>query len=877
MEYVIQELLFALVFVTAGVSAAALFRHREAHRLDIFLFALAILLPRYLHQVPAVLGFLGPSVFDVRALLALRLVSYFRALPRGTLALATTVYLGLVFGHIVVPDLDWPGRVFTFALFAWSAVVFASEGRRVAGVSRHRLLWAAAGTAFALAVEGDYLAFHLFQISPSMADDMALGDRYQWFYPLAYSCYFLAFATPKWLLDRWQQAEQSRYLAGTTERDVEERARRAPEDLNRAAARSVGHALTLVAIAEPGGALAVRASTRPELVGLEVPAGEGLLSQVWRTGDPDRGSIQDCGPTVAARLSPFGQRVLVAPVAASDRCWGVAVVVQSRGSLFPDDDLKLLAQFARYAAIALDHGALVAEAHARERRAADRRLREVEARMGLMLDSIKDYAMLIVDTRGRVAAWHVGARHVFGYAPDEMAEELVAPLFELEPPAFAALLDEARQLGQAGFEGACRRKDGGRFIGQTTIRPLVGEVDAEGFAVVTRDVTEQRQVEARLRRSQKMEAIGQLAGGVAHDFNNLLTTILGQSDRLEQELAPSDPHQPLAHAIRTAAERAAGFTQHLLTVSREQMVAPAVMNLRRVVEELVPMLRRSIGEAIAIDAVWDASMAPVLGERSRVEQVVLNLVVNARDATPPGGRVTLRVGRGWLDEVATRGEGPAAQYVWIEVRDTGVGMDEATRARIFEPFFTTKPVGQGTGLGLATVYGIVRQMGGFVAVTSEVGQGATFRVCLPEAQAEVEAAPPRSGAELFESLRGQETVLLAEDDEGVRDFVAQTLRRFGYRTIVAGDGQAALALADAHVEPIHLVVTDVIMPGGSGPDLARALAERRPGVPVLFISGYADAELARSATVPKASHLLQKPFTATDLLARVRQLLAARV
>jgi PAS domain S-box-containing protein len=606
---------------------------------------------------------------------------------------------------------------------------------------------------------------------------------------------------------------------------------------------------------------------------LIIEPGDGLIGRSDERGGARMGAPGDCEAPIRDWCARFGSSVLVAPVASHTRSWGVVLVVQRRGSLFPEDDLALLEQLGLFCATALDHAHLVVQERERVRQAADRKLREIETRMSLMLDSIKDYAMFILDHRGRVVTWHIGAEHVFGYRAAEMHDEPAAQLFGLGVDDLLQRLAEARRVGVAAWEGPCHRRDGGRFVGATTVRTLEpGDDDVIGFAVVTRDVTEQRDLEERLRQSQKMEAIGQLAGGVAHDFNNTLTAIIGYADWLDADLAPDDPHRPRVAEILKAAERAAGLTRQLLTFSRRQILQASVLNLSRVVDDMLPMLSRVIGEHIEVRHDGALDLALVTGDRSQAEQILLNLAVNARDAMPIGGQIVIRTATVWVDEALAAGEVMAGPHVCLEVADTGHGMDEPTMARIFEPFFTTKEVGKGTGLGLATVYGIVKQMGGIIRVSSVPGQGSTFRLYFPEAQTREVMASTTVPAGL---PGGSETVLLVEDDTAVREFLEQTLERHGYRVLAADNQTAALALAQAHVEPIDLLVADVVMPGGTGPELVHALAHLRPGIPTLFISGYADGVLSRERAFPKASHFLQKPFTAGDFLIRLRQILSA--
>jgi PAS domain S-box-containing protein len=687
------------------------------------------------------------------------------------------------------------------------------------------------------------------------------------------TCYFFAFSTPRRLRAHWQRAEQARHLTGAAALDPVERGRRAPDDLTFAGSRSVGNAVTLVAIGEPPNAanLRVESASDPALVGLQIRPADGVFGRVTRTLAPLADRTAACEPEVAARVRSYGRRVLAAPIATESNNWGVVLVVQRHGSLFPDDDLRLLAQFGSYAAMSLDHGHLIAESRERERRAADRRLREAESRMSLMLDSIKDYAMFVLDEHGKVVNWHIGAEHVFGYTAQQINDQPAAPLFSMTEGDFAALLVRAHDRGSEERDGVCRRRDGGRFIGATMIRPLEDDdADLRGFVAVTRDVTERRDLEARLRQSQKMEAVGQLAGGIAHDFNNLLTAILGYADWLAHDLAGHEKHGTHILEIQKAAERAAGLTRQLLDFSRPQILQPSIINLSQLVSDLVPMLKRVISERIDVTADVAADLGPVMGDRSQLEQIVVNLAVNARDAMPSGGRLTIRTANVRLETSESPRPSSSGSSVLLEVVDTGVGMDPATQARIFEPFFTTKEQGRGTGLGLATVYGIVRQMGGTVNVISAPNQGTTFRLYFPETQVRqepgVEALP--AGAP-----RGCEKLMLVEDDESVRTYLARLLEAQGYCVLAAGQQAEALSIAGATAGQIHLVITDVLMPGGTGPDLVRALDQIRPGIPALYISGYAGDGAERQEPFARDSHFLQKPFTTADLMSSIRQIL----
>ncbi len=618
--------------------------------------------------------------------------------------------------------------------------------------------------------------------------------------------------------------------------------------------------------------LFIRASTDASLRGLALEADSGPADMTYRQAVPQTVSVAAIDAPVRTSLTRTGVAVLLAPISSPVRRWGVVGVVQQRGSLFPNDDLRLLEQLGAYAGGILDHGQLVTEARDRERRAADRRLRETESRMSLMLDTITDYAILIVDHRGTVVNWPVGAGAVFGYADADVIDQSAAPLYSMTDEAFLQTLADVARTGAGAREDQCTRRDGTRFFGSTHIRRLDTDPDdLQGFVIVTRDVTERREMEERLRQGQKMEALGRLAGGIAHDFNNLLTAILGYSDWLFSELPPDDTtRREQVGEIQKAAERAAGLTRQLLAFSRQQVVQPAVLDVAQTVNEVLPMLRRVIGEHIDIVDEAVGTIPPVLADRTQIEQIVLNLAVNARDAMPNGGRLTIHTSVERIEQIADGSDLTTGDWVRLQVRDTGIGMDAATRARIFEPFFTTKEFGRGTGLGLATVYGIVTQMNGAIRLESEVGQGSTFSVFLrPTKLLSLEAGVIAEGA----APGGSETILLVEDERAVALLLLQMLQRHGYQLLVADGPAKALEVARQHAAPIDLVVSDVVMPGGTGPDLVRTLRAERPGLRALFISGYADVVLSKDGGLPPDSHFMQKPFTGIDLLIKVRQIL----
>ncbi len=386
------------------------------------------------------------------------------------------------------------------------------------------------------------------------------------------------------------------------------------------------------------------------------------------------------------------------------------------------------------------------------------------------------------------------------------------------------------------------------------------------------DITEGKKLEEQFLQAQKLESVGRLAGGVAHDFNNLLTVIGGYCSLLRAGLEDGHPWHGALAEMSVAADRAADLTRQLLAFSRKQMMRPRAVDLNDVVSGAEKLLRRLIGENIEL-CVVAGSTRPVLADPGHLGQVLMNLAVNARDAMPDGGRLTIATADAELDEVqaGARPEARPGSYQVLVVADTGCGMDEATRAHVFEPFFTTKEVGKGTGLGLASVYGIVKQSGGFVEVESASGRGAAFTLYLPAAR---EAARPAEVPAAARDLpRGRETILLVEDEENVRALCRKVLQGSGYDVMEAGDGADALRVSAAHAGPVHILVTDVVMPHMNGRALFDRLATERPGLRVLFVSGYLDGDLLRHGVLRQGQAFLNKPFTPEELALKVREVL----
>ncbi len=382
-----------------------------------------------------------------------------------------------------------------------------------------------------------------------------------------------------------------------------------------------------------------------------------------------------------------------------------------------------------------------------------------------------------------------------------------------------------------------------------------------------------RKNEEQLRQWQRVEAIGRLAGGVAHDFNNLLMTILGCSELLLRDFDHEDPRREEVEEIRRAAQRATSLTHQLLAFGRRQVLQPQVLGLNEIVENMNRMLRRLIGEDIQLLTLLSPGLWPVKVDPGQIEQVIMNLVVNARDAMPSGGRVTIETANVNLDDAYSRRHisvRPGA-YVMLAVTDTGCGMDTQTQSHLFEPFFTTKEKGKGTGLGLSTVYGIVKQSGGNVWAYSEVGKGSSFKVYLPQAGEARAVYPPKP---IPPSLRGgSETILLVEDEDAVRVMISRILRSKGYEVLEARHGQEAIQVCGDHRGPVHLMVTDVVMPQMSGRELANQLAPRRPEMKLLYMSGYPDNAIVQHGVLDPGTAFLQKPFTLDALEGKVREIL----
>lgn len=508
-----------------------------------------------------------------------------------------------------------------------------------------------------------------------------------------------------------------------------------------------------------------------------------------------------------------------------------------------------------------------------ERQRTEAALRDSEARYRQLFQTITD--PLFVYDRETLAYLAVNDAAIaeYGYSYDEF---LAMTIRDVRPPedvpALLTMLDQSgTSLEQRGIWR--HQKKNGEIISVEISACGLTFAGRPACLVQARNVTEKQQLEEQFRQAQKMEAIGRLAGGIAHDFNNLVTVIKGYSEMLQSRLAPNDPMgQPLGE-IQKAGERARALTRQLLAFSRQQVLTPQVLNLNAVVLDTEAMLRRLIGEDVILTTHLSPTLGQVKADPGQIEQVLMNLAVNARDAMPQGGTLTLETQSVSLDEAfcRSRAELTPGDYVVLTVSDTGCGIDAATQAKMFEPFFTTKAVGKGTGLGLATVHGIVAQSGGHIAVESTVGQGTTFRVYLPLV---LEPVGQERGVGRSRVLpQGTETVLVVEDEAAVRALEITILQRCGYRVLEAANGEAALQLAEQEPDPIHLLISDVVMPHMGGRELAERLAVMRPTCRVLFLSGYTDDTVIHHGVQVAEYAFLQKPFTPAALAQKVRRVL----
>ena len=508
-------------------------------------------------------------------------------------------------------------------------------------------------------------------------------------------------------------------------------------------------------------------------------------------------------------------------------------------------------------------------------RAAQERLRRSEKNFRSLVTHAP-YGICRCNSSGQLLDANPALLAMLGYpSADELVGKHLGGLYA-DTQQWFELADHLRAT--APFHGLIvewLRKDGRGAVIRVSGRAVLNGGKEKTFELFAEDVTEQRALEQQLRQSQKMEAVGRLAGGIAHDFNNLLMVISGYSEFLLERLGTEPTLRAPAQEIANAAGRASSLTRQLLAFSRKQMLAPKILDLNAVVAENLKMLTRMIGEDIDLVMAPAADLGAVRADASQIEQVIMNLAVNARDAMPSGGKLTIETSNISLDENYARFHAPLkpGNYVTLSISDTGAGMDSETQSHIFEPFFTTKGP-SGTGLGLSTVYGIVKQSGGYIWVSSEPDKGTTFKIYLPRiVETSENVAQVAGSAESEATVPGTETILVVEDEANLRYLARQFLEKQGYRVIEAADGAVAMQIAVAHEGIIHLLLTDVIMPGMNGRELAQRILEVRPNTKVLYMSGYTENVIGRNGTLDTGIRLLQKPFTLRDLKNKVREVL----
>jgi len=593
----------------------------------------------------------------------------------------------------------------------------------------------------------------------------------------------------------------------------------------------------------------------------------GLIEYVMRTGEPllcssDQAHEMLQRGEIELRGEPASQWLGV-PLKTSQHIFGALVLRSySAGTRLGDRDKQVLALISQQVAATFEH------------KRSEHALRQSEVRYRSLVQTAV-YGIYRASLEGQFLDVNPALIGMLGYnsAIEVLALDPEKDVF-VDPTEYARLFDEFRRTGRMdGFEVRWKRKDAVLITVRISGRAVASDdAPAQVLEAIAEDITARRVLEDQFRQAQKMEAVGRLAGGIAHDFNNLLMVISGYTEVLLDQLALGHPLHAKAEAIQQASDRATTLTRQLLAFSRKQILELKVVDVNAIVADMERLLRPLIGEDIEVSTSLDSTVGCTRADAGQIEQVIMNLVVNARDAMPNGGKICIRTAHVTLDssyrpENTFIKHGP---YVMISISDTGHGMDRETQARVFEPFFTTKEKGKGTGLGLSTVYGIIKQSGGYVFVQSEVGRGTVFTIYLPRVNEPSEAlgATPVSPT----TAGGSETILLVEDEDSVRQLVRETLEARGYRLLEAENGNAALALVASHQEPIHLIITDVVMPGLSGHELVEQLLTARPTIKVLYLSGYAqDALPPSTASSPRA--FLQKPFTLHSLSRKVREVL----
>jgi len=542
---------------------------------------------------------------------------------------------------------------------------------------------------------------------------------------------------------------------------------------------------------------------------------------------------------------------------------------------YPRTDVALLTSLASQVAVAAENAQLYnkAQQEITQRSRAESALRQSEEKYRSVVENANEAILVIQD--GRLVFANPRATQITGCSSSELTtrtlENLVHPDDRQMVADLLANTLNGEQLPDFQAYRLLGKEDAVVWVEMNAVR--IAWEGKPAILTFLSDVTQRKHLEDQFRQAQKMESVGRLAGGIAHDFNNLLTAINGFASLLELELPPSDPKSEYVTAIRKAGERAAELTSQLLAFSRKQIIQPRVVSLNGVVRGMEQLLRRIIGEDVEMETVLESSLWPVMVDAAQMEQVIINLAVNARDAMPGGGRLTIETANVVFDDrfVMEHLGSRHGEHVLLAIRDTGVGMSKETKSHLFEPFFTTKEKGKGTGLGLATVYGIVKQNGGYVWCDSEEGHGTAFTIYLPRRREQLGTPVLRNEARKIEP--GSETIMVVEDDQTVRDLAVRVLERAGYEVIKAAGAEAAMEQSRSHTGPIHLLLTDIVMPHISGSELAERLTQIRTDTKVLYMSGYTDDSIVHHGVLDPGTAFLQKPFSPWSLARRVRQVL----
>jgi PAS domain S-box-containing protein len=596
--------------------------------------------------------------------------------------------------------------------------------------------------------------------------------------------------------------------------------------------------------------------------------GRGLTEYVLRSGEPLLAT-----PAVFDELVRRGEVELIGapsvdwmgvPLKAGNNTFGVLVVQSYSDNVrFGERDRDILMFVSQQLASAIEH------------KKNEEALRRSESRYRSLVQSAV-YGLYRSSVEGKFLDVNPALITMLAY---DSAEQVLAldpknDVF-LDPEDQLRLMKEFRRTGRLdNIEVSWKRRDGNpitvRLSGRAVVSPQESD---EVLEIIAEDVTERRVLEDQFRQAQKMEAVGRLAGGVAHDFNNLLMVIGGYTEVLLEQLERGSQLYQKALAVQQASDKATTLTRQLLAFSRKQLLELKVVDVNTIVSDMERLLRPLIGENIELSTKLAAGLGRTRADAGQLEQVIMNLVVNAKDAMPEGGKIIIQTANVTLDGSLRREHTfihPGA-YVMLSVTDTGTGMDKETQSRVFEPFFTTKEKGKGTGLGLSTVYGIVKQSGGYIFSSSEIGRGTTFTIYLPQVEDATDSTGPVKVAKV--ETGGSETVLLVEDEESVRQLVRETLEAKGYKVMEAENGEAGLQIAETHKGPIHMVITDVVMPGISGRELVKRVMQLRPETKVLYLSGYTEDAIVHKGVLDRGTAFLQKPFTLQTLSRKVREVL----